>query len=502
MEKEYKAADVLHDEAINIPQHLNDETGLSSVRRAQVEKRLKLKLDLRFSILIIIYILNYIDRNNASQARLRGFEEDLKLKGQEFATLLSILYVGYILMQVPSNMIITKITRPSWYIAGAMLIWGAISVLTGITHNFVGALLTRFFLGFIEAAFLPGALFLLSKWYTKKEIALRYTILYSGNLISNAFGSLVAAGVLNNMQGVAGHAAWRWLFFIEGALTMGVALIAAVMLPDTLENSRGFSQEELAVARLRMMEDVGEADTAATDEKWYDGLRLCLVDYKIYILMLSLIAVVTGLRTIVDYLLGMVLTAPFDFSPTLTASLGYNRTETLLLCAPPWFFAVIVSLINSWHADKTQEKFYHSTWPLVMGIIGFIISMCTMNTAARYVALFLQASSFPRPAAKRAVAIALLNAVSQLGNIAGSYVWDKRFGKSYRVSYGIVLACFAIGIILNFAFRQILIGLNKKLEAGEQAWAADNERIDATAEAEGITREEVMDMRRGFRYLY
>lgn len=97
------------------------------------------------------------------------------------------------------------------------------------------------------------------------------------------------------MQGVAGHAAWRWLFFIEGALTMGVAVIAAVMLPDTLENSRGFSQEELAVARLRMMEDVGEADTAATDEKWYIGLKLCLVDYKIYILMLSLIAVVTGL---------------------------------------------------------------------------------------------------------------------------------------------------------------------------------------------------------------
>lgn len=114
-------------------------------------------------------------------------------------------------------------------------------------------------------------------------------------MISNAFGSLIAAGVLNNMQGVAGHAAWRWLFFIEGALTMGVALIAAVMLPDTLENSRGFSQEELAVARLRMMEDVGEADTDSKDEKWYIGLKMCLTDYKIYILMVSLIAVVTGL---------------------------------------------------------------------------------------------------------------------------------------------------------------------------------------------------------------
>lgn len=61
---------------------------------------------------------------------------------------------------------------------------------------------------------------------------------------------------------------------------MGVAIIAALMLPDTLENSRGFSQEELAVARLRMMEDVGEADTDSMDEKWYDGLRLCLLDYK------------------------------------------------------------------------------------------------------------------------------------------------------------------------------------------------------------------------------
>ncbi|OBZ76615.1 hypothetical protein A0H81_03720 [Grifola frondosa] len=70
--------------------------------RKTLEKQLLRKLDLRMSILIVIYILNYIDRNNASAARLRGFEDDLHLKGQEFNTLLSILYVGYILMQIPS----------------------------------------------------------------------------------------------------------------------------------------------------------------------------------------------------------------------------------------------------------------------------------------------------------------------------------------------------------------------------------------------------------------
>ncbi|KAG8936933.1 hypothetical protein FRC02_010023 [Tulasnella sp. 418] len=138
--------------------------------RKVLERKLLRKLDLRMSIMVLIYILNYIDRNNAAAARLRGFEEDLHLRGNQFATLLSILYVGYILMQVPSNMFLNYIGRPSIYLPICMLIWGAISVLTGITHNFVGALLTRFFLGFVEAAFFPGALFLLSKWYKRSEL--------------------------------------------------------------------------------------------------------------------------------------------------------------------------------------------------------------------------------------------------------------------------------------------------------------------------------------------
>lgn len=72
---------------------------------------------------------------------------------------------------------------------------------------------TRFFLGFVEAAFLPGALLILSKWYTRRELTTRNAILFCGNLISNAFSALIAAGVLSNMQGVLGHAAWRWLFW-------------------------------------------------------------------------------------------------------------------------------------------------------------------------------------------------------------------------------------------------------------------------------------------------
>jgi fucose permease len=74
----------------------------------------------RCSLFVLIYILNYLDRNNIAAARLRGLQEDLNLSNTEYSTCLSILYVGYILMQVPSNMIINKISRPSWYIAAAV----------------------------------------------------------------------------------------------------------------------------------------------------------------------------------------------------------------------------------------------------------------------------------------------------------------------------------------------------------------------------------------------
>ena len=75
--------------------------------------------------------------------------------------------------------------------------------------SFIAVLLTRFFLGFVEAAFFPGALFLLSKWYKRSELGQRTALLFCGSLLSNAFGALIASGILDGMEGKLGHAAWR-----------------------------------------------------------------------------------------------------------------------------------------------------------------------------------------------------------------------------------------------------------------------------------------------------
>ncbi|KAJ0331521.1 hypothetical protein COL922a_011793 [Colletotrichum nupharicola] len=485
-----------------LPHDPNAPRTMDPARRAAVEKSMKRKLDRRCSLFVLIYILNYLDRNNIAAARLRGLQDDLKLDNTQYATCLSILYVGYILMQVPSNMIINKISRPSLYISAAMLVWGLISTLSGVTNNFGGMVATRFCLGFIEAAFLPGALLILSKWYTRRELTTRNAILFCGNLISNAFSALVGAGVLSNMQGVLGHAAWRWLFWIEGAVTMAVAISAAFILPDLPTNSKGFTEEELYVAQLRMTEDVGEADADSADMGPLDGLYMAVKDVKIYVMMLTFTAYVVGLSY-------------NAFFPTLTGTLGFGYVPTLLMSSPPWAFSCIISLINAWHADRTQERFWHIVGPICVGLVGFIISMSTLNVAARYIALFLQASSyagfivfyswisssFPRPPAKRAVAIAMINAFSQLGNVAGSYVWDLK-ENGFRKSYGIVTAMFGVTIIGCYIFKRILDNLNKQLEDGERAWEVHGDVAHQTAE---ITNTEEIEaarkMGKGFRYL-
>ncbi|KAL1600702.1 hypothetical protein SLS60_007090 [Paraconiothyrium brasiliense] len=470
-------------------------------RRRQVEKKLKLKLDLRCSIFVMMYIMNYLDRNNLGAARLKGLEADLGLDDTQYATCLSILYVGYILMQIPSNMIINKIARPSWYIGTVMLIWGMISTLSGNVTSFGGMVAIRFCIGFVEAAFLPGALLILSKWYTRRELTKRNAILFCGNLISNAFSSLVGAGVLSNMEGTLGHRAWRWLFWIEGAATMFIALLAIFILPDLPHNTRGFTEEEGAVAVLRMTEDVGEADVDSETMGAFTGLLMAVKDVKIYVMMLTFTAYVVGLS--------------FNaFFPTLTGTLGFGYVPTLLMSAPPWVFSCIVSLINAWHADRCEERFWHIVGPIIGGIVGFIISMSTENVAARYVALFLQASayagfivfyswissSFPRPPAKRAVAIAMINAFSQLGNIAGSYVWNMK-ENGYRKSYGLVTSMFGVTIAGCYIFKIILERLNKQIDEGEAAWVTSGDVAEQTAKTEGVTVEEGTKLIRGFRYI-
>lgn len=263
-----------------------------------VEKALVRKIDLRiFPIMIVLFVLNFIDRNNFANARLRGLEEDLNLTDVQYQTCISILLVGYVAMQVPSNMILNKLARPSWYLCACVAVWGTISAATGAIHNFTGAVLCRFFLGCVEASFFPGSLLFLSRWYTRKEMQLRVTILNTGNLAAQGFGGLIAAGILSNMEGGAGLRAWRWLFIVEGAITIALAVVALFILPDYPGTTKWLTEEQRRVAQDRLALDNGLAGGSAEDEDVtaWQGLVMACKDAKVWLLGLAYHTTIMGL---------------------------------------------------------------------------------------------------------------------------------------------------------------------------------------------------------------
>ncbi|KAG1817158.1 MFS general substrate transporter [Suillus subaureus] len=437
--------------------------------RQMVEKRLLRKLDLRVAFLVLIYIMSCMDRTNAAAARLRGLEEDLGMTGNQFNTLMSIFYVGYLLTQTPSNMFLDRMTRPSLYLSSCMAIWGAITMFMGTYHTI---LILRLMLGFVEAAFFPGAIFLLSRWYKRNELGFRTALLACGSSISNAFSALIASGILAGLDGTLGFTGWRWLFFIEGILTIVVAVSAIWILPDFPSSpSVWLLPDERTLAKRRMEEEVvvGNEHEGTSVEGW-SGLVEALTDWRVWWL--------GGALILMDASLSFRI-----FFPTLSATMGYNSTITLLLCAPPWILGTATSFLVARHSDATGDRFWHTAGPLFVAILGFMIAFSTMNTAVRYLSLFFMAqapvahivsltwvmNTFSRSQSKRAAAIALVNAMSSLGYIGSSYFWPSRWGPSYANSYAMCTLTSTMSIVMFWVFRRHLSQCNEAAEAEEQA---------------------------------
>ncbi|KAL5476955.1 hypothetical protein ACEPAI_3141 [Sanghuangporus weigelae] len=404
-------------ESIHVSNVATPHLGLGDSEDQRIlEHRLVRKFDCRISMLLVLNILNNIDRNNVATARLRGFESDLRLTGKD--TLKHVLEPHWSSVSVPSDMCCSL---------------GSYYILTGVVNSFTNVLLIRFFLGIVQAAFFAGAVFLLSKWYTRKELGLRITFLYSAHLIGNAFGGLLASGILDGMQGKSGLPGWRWLFYIEGSLTVLIAISAKYVLPDFPTSSRWLSPEERELAMHRMAVDGGinVDDQESTRQPTPETCNGRMPKLQLYWAI-----------------------SFFQFFPTPVASLGYSRRVALILVAPPWILTAVISLFISG-----------------MNVVARYISLflAAMSNCGEIIALSWISSSIPRPPPKRAAAIALLYGRGQLGTFAGSYCFPSNWGPSYRASFAICLSLQILNILMCWVFRTHLERLNDEMEETEHA---------------------------------
>ena len=176
----------------------------------------------------------------------------------------------------------------------------------------------------------------------------------------------------------------------------------------------------------------------------------------------------------------------------MVKTLGYDNVKTLLLTAPPYMLAVITTYLNAWHADKTGERFFHIVVPLCVGVAAFILAAATHSVAPRYVAMMLMvpgvytgyvvalawiSNSLPRPIAKRAAALAFINAVSNTSSIYASYMYPQPpSGQQPNLTVPLSVDCATavLAIIMTALMRIVLGKLNKKLDRGEHVDGAIN----------------------------
>ncbi|KAF2655464.1 retrograde regulation protein 2 [Lophiostoma macrostomum CBS 122681] len=426
-----------------------------------MEKKLVRKIDLRsLPILITLFLLNILDRNAIANARLGGLEKSLGIDDVQYQTAVMVLWAGYISMMVPSNMLLS-IFKPRIYLPTVVIIWGIVSGATGFVQNYPGLVALRFLVGVTEAPYFPGCIFFLSCWYTRAELPSRIATFYSGYTLSSAFGGLIAAGIVDGMEGLGGYPSWRWIFILEGALTIVLAFAGYYLLPNYPSNTMWLSEEERALAVWRLDRELDGQTDEAQKSTVIDGFKMAVSDLKVYLLVFIQTAAVVSMSF--TY-----------FFPSIVSTLGYPRVETLLLTAPPYFMAFLFSILNSWHSGRTGEHCFHIVTACVISACGQIISMSTRVTGARYFAMFLQAmgsfsafqlilswvsATVPRPKAKRAVALALATAVSNATNISTAYLYPSWNAPLYRMGCIVLtvalVCCAAASLTLRFWLKKL-----------------------------------------------
>ncbi len=206
-------------------------------------------------------MLPELDRGNIANALTDNFMQDIGVTQDQFNVGQQMLSLGIVLFEVPSNMILYRVGPGKW-LTLQLFLFGTVSTFQAFQKGYGVLIATRFLLGMTESGFIPGGLWTLSTWYTRKETAKRVMIFYFGNQFGQASSKLLAYGILH-MRGVGGKAGWFWLFVLMGAFTVLSGFIFGFCLPDSFKNPcptflpgvRVFTERELHILRTRVLID-------------------------------------------------------------------------------------------------------------------------------------------------------------------------------------------------------------------------------------------------------
>ncbi|KAK5100588.1 hypothetical protein LTS08_005339 [Lithohypha guttulata] len=420
------------------------------------ETAIRHKLDWQIvPIVTLMYLLCFLDRANIGNARIQGMAKDLHLVGYRFNIASSVFYVVYLLVEVPSNIILKRV-GPRFYLPALVVGFGFVSMCTAWVKDFEQLCVARAFLGVFEGGAMPGFAWYLSSFYKRKELYFRIGIYVSAASMAGAFGGLLATGLSRIPRWGTDSSpvhTWRNIFFFEGLITIFVGFVAPFIMPSSPSTSARLTEREkwIAAERLRL-----EHRADPNENVNIQHIKKAVFNINNYVCA-------GGFFCINITVQGLSI-----FMPTVLNDLGWTATKAQLYTVPVYVSASVVAILVGFLSDKTRMRGIWLAGFTFLGIAGFSILRWNTDENIRYMAVYFCAvGAFPggpgflswglnnsAGPAVRAVSSGWIVTLGTIGGIVATWSYLVKDAPKYPIGHSInlsaqvvVLALASFGIV-------------------------------------------------------
>jgi MFS family permease len=397
--------------------------------------------------LLVCYMFAYLDRVNVGFAKLQ-MQHDLGFSDAAYGVGAGIFFIGYVLFELPSNLMLPKIGARKTF-GRIMVLWGITSASMLFVRNVPMFYAMRFLLGIFEAGFAPGMIFYLSYWYGPARMARAIAIVFLAGPIGGVIGGPASAWLMTSFAGAGGLHGWQWMFLLEALPCIVLGVVTFFCLPDRPADAAWLSAEDKRVLAGELA-----GSTAPRDHSF----RAVARDVRVYVLALAYFCIISSIYAMSFWLPSILR----DQGVTDTIQLGWY-------VAVPYVAAAFGMYFGGRRSDRVGERRYHSAVPALLGAVllactifwdGHLVAtliLLTFATAMMWIAytVFWAIPSEYIKGAAAAGGIALINTIGLSGGFWGPAIigWTKTATGSMHVGLLVIAGMLAVAALLLVANR-------------------------------------------------
>jgi ACS family tartrate transporter-like MFS transporter len=439
--------------------------------------------------LILCFVISFLDRINVGFAALT-MNKELGLTAEMFGFGVGIFFFGYVIFEVPSNLILERVGARRW-IARIMISWGVISASFAFVPSISAILQSfglvffdnartfyfmRFIFGAAEAGFAPGIMLYLTYWFTAEERARWVGVVITALPLSSVIGGPISGFVLDTLDGSMGLGGWQWLFLIEGVPSVLVGFWALAHLTNKPIEATWLDPDERIALQARI-----DHERKSREAIRHYKLGEALTNPRVLGLGLVFFGIVSGLYGLTYWLPQIVKDVVADIGLDKVTGVSINAL-TGYLVAVPFAFAVVAMIWWTRHSDITGERVWHVACPAVVSGLSLIAAAYLSNPVLAAVALTIgvmgvfaaDATFWTLPTgfltgSAAAGGLALINSIANLGGFIGPYAigWIKDATGETTLGLAVLAAGPIMAGVVTF-----LMGHDSKMEmAGSRIMA-------------------------------